>query len=91
MTEKIGATDGTAGTAEAIEITKTAEAAEAAELAETASATEAAVHVAFADAALALAGHELSDPVLRALLERVARGELDASVAVAEMRRHVGA
>ncbi|MCS4276357.1 hypothetical protein M2390_001539 [Mycetocola sp. BIGb0189] len=85
MTEKIGATD---GTAEAIEITKTPE---AAELAETASATEAAVHVAFADAALALAGHELSDPVLRALLERVARGELDASAAVAEMRRHVGA
>ncbi|WP_187978428.1 hypothetical protein [Mycetocola sp. JXN-3] len=88
MTEKIGVTDGTAGTAEAIEITKTAE---AAELAETASATEAAVHFAFADAALALAGHELSDPVLRALLERVARGELDASAAVAEMRRHVGA
>ncbi|RLP79221.1 hypothetical protein D9V34_15565 [Mycetocola lacteus] len=47
-------------------------------------------HVAFADAALALAGHELSDPVLRALLEQVARGKLSGDAAVSEMRRNVG-
>ncbi|OJU45367.1 MAG: hypothetical protein BGN98_09310 [Microbacterium sp. 69-7] len=45
--------------------------------------------LAFADAALALAGHEVTDPTLRALMERVASNELTADEAVAAMRRHV--
>lgn len=45
--------------------------------------------LAFADAALALAGHEVTDPVLRALMERVARGEMTGDDAVVAMRRHV--
>ncbi|RRD05162.1 hypothetical protein EII34_07420 [Arachnia propionica] len=45
--------------------------------------------VAFADAALGAAGHEVTDPVLRALLKRVAREELTVVEAIAEMRRHV--
>ena len=45
--------------------------------------------LAFADAALALAGHEVTDPALRSLMERVARDELTADEAVAAMRRHV--
>lgn len=45
--------------------------------------------VAFADAALALAGHEVTDPTLRGLMERVASNELTADEAVAAMRRHV--
>lgn len=45
--------------------------------------------LAFADAALALAGHQVTDPVLRALMERVARGEMTGDDAVVAMRRHV--
>lgn len=51
--------------------------------------TEADERLAFADAALALAGHEVTDPVLRALMERVARGEMTGDEAVVAMRRHV--
>ncbi|WP_435080186.1 antitoxin VbhA family protein [Clavibacter michiganensis] len=45
--------------------------------------------LAFADAALALAGHEVSDPALRAILERAARHEITGDEAVAEIRRHI--
>lgn len=45
--------------------------------------------LAFADAALALAGHEVTDPTIRTLMVRVATDELTAVEAVAEMRRHV--
>lgn len=45
--------------------------------------------IAFADAALALAGHEVTDPVLRDLLERVARDEISGDEARALMRKHV--
>ncbi|OUE18086.1 hypothetical protein BFL34_02839 [Clavibacter michiganensis] len=46
-------------------------------------------HLAFADAALALGGHEVTDPVLRAILERAARHEITADEAIAEIRRHI--
>ncbi|WP_236685126.1 antitoxin VbhA family protein [Clavibacter nebraskensis] len=46
-------------------------------------------HLAFADAALALAGHEVTDPVLRAILERAARHEITSEEAIAEIRRHI--
>ncbi|WP_028707299.1 antitoxin VbhA family protein [Propionicicella superfundia] len=45
--------------------------------------------LAFADAALGLAGHEVTDPALRALMERVASNEMTADEAVAAMRQHV--
>ena len=45
--------------------------------------------VAFADAALAGAGHEVADPVLRAIVELAARDELTGDEAVAAIRRHV--
>ncbi len=51
--------------------------------------TEAEAQVEFADAALALAGHQVTDPVLRTLMERVALNEITADEAVAAMRRHV--
>lgn len=50
---------------------------------------DAEARVQFADAALALAGHEVTDPVLRELLEQVTREEISADEAVAAMRRHV--
>ena len=43
----------------------------------------------FARAALGVAGHEVTDPVLKYLLERVAREEITAEQAVADARRHV--
>ncbi|MFD2340930.1 hypothetical protein FGG90_09590 [Clavibacter tessellarius] len=46
-------------------------------------------HLAFADAALALAGHEVTDPVLRTILERAARQEITGDEAIAEIRRHI--
>ncbi|AZZ49772.1 hypothetical protein C5C31_14770 [Rathayibacter rathayi] len=46
-------------------------------------------NLAFADAALALAGHEVTDPVLCAIAQRAARHELTGDEAVAEIRRHV--
>lgn len=45
--------------------------------------------LAFADAALALAGHEVTDPALRAILEQQARHELTGDEARAAIRRHV--
>ncbi|WP_295125071.1 hypothetical protein [uncultured Leifsonia sp.] len=45
--------------------------------------------LAFADAALALAGHEVTDPELRAILERQARHELTGDEAREAIRRHV--
>lgn len=50
---------------------------------------EAAQRIAFADAALAVAGHEVTDPNLRTLMNRVARGELSGETAVAAMRRRI--
>lgn len=46
-------------------------------------------HLAFADAALALGGHEVTDPVLRTILERAARHEITSEEAIVEIRRHV--
>ena len=45
--------------------------------------------MAFADAALAVAGHEVTDPELRVILERQARHELTGDEARAAVRRHV--
>jgi hypothetical protein len=45
--------------------------------------------IAFADAALALAGHQVSDPAVRSLMERVARHEVTGDQAVAALRRHI--
>lgn len=45
--------------------------------------------VAFADAALALAGHEVTDPALRAIMAKVARHEMTGDEAVAAIRQHV--
>ncbi|MGL5929314.1 MAG: hypothetical protein ACRCY8_10280 [Dermatophilaceae bacterium] len=45
--------------------------------------------LAFADAALALAGHEITDPVLRDIVEQAARHELTGDEARAAIRRHV--
>ena len=46
-------------------------------------------HLAFADAALARAGHEVTDPALRAIVEGAARHELTGDEAVAAIRSHV--
>lgn len=45
--------------------------------------------LAFADAALAVAGHEVTDPTLRGIVERAARHELTGDEARAAIRRHV--
>ena len=45
--------------------------------------------LAFADAALALAGHEVIDPALRTIVERAAGHELTGDEARAAIRRHV--
>ncbi|WP_458042718.1 MULTISPECIES: hypothetical protein [Bacteria] len=45
--------------------------------------------LALADAALALAGHEITDPALRAIVKQAARRELTGDEARAEIRRHV--
>lgn len=45
--------------------------------------------LAFADAALALAGHEVTDPALRAIVESAVRHELTGDEAVAAICRHV--
>ena len=50
---------------------------------------DAEARVAFADAALALAGHQVTDPAVRALMGRVARGEVAGDQAVAALRRHI--
>ncbi|OUE18087.1 hypothetical protein BFL34_02840 [Clavibacter michiganensis] len=52
-------------------------------------AVRAAESLAFADAALALTGHEVTDPVLLEITERAAREEITSEEAVAEIRRHV--
>lgn len=44
--------------------------------------------LAYADAALALAGHEVTDEWSRNVLERAARHEISGDEAVAEIRRH---
>ncbi|MEA5117247.1 MAG: hypothetical protein VB036_06470 [Propionicimonas sp.] len=49
----------------------------------------AAGRMAFADAALAVAGHEVTDPMLRALAESAARHEMSSEDAIAAARRHV--
>lgn len=45
----------------------------------------------FADGALGAAGHEVTDPTMRELLERVARREITAEEAVAKARDHYDA
>ncbi len=50
---------------------------------------EADKRLSFARAALGVAGHEVTDPVLKDLLDQVARGEITAEQAVAEARRHI--
>ncbi|PDQ36441.1 MAG: hypothetical protein B5766_00710 [Candidatus Lumbricidophila eiseniae] len=45
--------------------------------------------LAFADAALAVAGHEVTDPTLRGIVERAARHELTGDEARVAIRRHV--
>ncbi|WP_440703915.1 hypothetical protein ACAD29_02630 [Clavibacter nebraskensis] len=52
-------------------------------------AVPAAESLAFADAALALAGGEVTDPVLLEITERAALEEITSEEAVAEIRRHV--
>lgn len=51
--------------------------------------TGAAHRIAFADAALAVAGHEVTDPTLRTVMKRVAQGELSGDAAIAAMRQHI--
>lgn len=51
--------------------------------------TKAGDRLAFSDAALALAGHQVSHPALRSITERAARGDLTAEDAIAEARRLV--
>lgn len=41
--------------------------------------------IAFADGALGAAGHEVTDPFARSLMERVARGEVSGDEAVAQL------
>ena len=43
----------------------------------------------FVDAALAVAGHEITDPVMRDLLERVIRNEITADQAMAVAHHYV--
>lgn len=45
--------------------------------------------LAFADVALALAGHEVTDAALRGIVEAAARRELTGDEARAAIRRHV--
>lgn len=45
----------------------------------------------YADGALGAAGHEVTDPTVRELNAKVARGELTADEAVAKIRAHFGA
>lgn len=45
--------------------------------------------LAFADAALALAGHAVTDPRLRDIVEAAARREMSGDEARAAIRRHV--
>lgn len=44
----------------------------------------------FADGALGAAGHAVTDPVLRSLAERFARGELTFEEAYAAGQEHIG-
>ena len=46
-------------------------------------------HRAFANVTLALAGHEVSDPVLGDIVEQAARNELTSDQAIDAIRRHV--
>ncbi|MCJ1674859.1 MULTISPECIES: hypothetical protein [unclassified Rathayibacter] len=46
-------------------------------------------HLLFAEAALALGGHEVEDPALRAIIGRAARRELTGDEAIAAIRRRV--
>lgn len=52
-------------------------------------AVEADERIAFADAALAVAGHQVTDPDLRSILERQARHELTGDRAREAIRRRV--
>ena len=45
--------------------------------------------IAFADAALALAGHRVTDSAVRDLMGRVASDEMTGDQAVAALRRHI--
>jgi hypothetical protein len=50
---------------------------------------EAEERVAFADAALAVAGHQVTDPAVPDLMGRVARDEMTGGQAVAALRRRI--
>ncbi len=50
---------------------------------------EVAEQMAFADAALALAGHEVTDAFLRDILVRAAHQEISTDEAITAIRRHV--
>ncbi len=43
----------------------------------------------FADAALGVAGHQVTDPAVRDLMDRVARNEMTGDQTVEALRRHV--
>jgi len=43
----------------------------------------------FADAALGVAGHQVTDPILRELMHRSARGEITIEEAIARGREHI--
>jgi hypothetical protein len=45
--------------------------------------------IAFADTALAMAGHQVTDPAVRDLMGRVARDEMTGDQAVAALRRRI--
>ncbi|MCL2467441.1 MAG: hypothetical protein FWF02_13890 [Micrococcales bacterium] len=47
--------------------------------------------IAFADAALGMAGHDLSDPVLRDILRQVVAGQITREQGAELARRHVEA
>ena len=52
-------------------------------------ASEAEENQAFADAALALAGHHVTDPVLKDIVDQAAHHAITADEAIAEIRRYV--
>ena len=45
--------------------------------------------LAFATAGLALAGHEITDPVLLDILERAARHQITSDEAITQIRHHI--
>ncbi|BCR82510.1 hypothetical protein [Arachnia rubra] len=50
---------------------------------------EAQERVAFAEAALAVAGHQVTDPVVRDLMDQVAHDNMTGDQAIEALRRHI--